>query len=77
MLDIIVRLILSLALIWMGLNLLLGPRDYKTFAGNLKGPSFIRLFVRFPDWVIQGLGILLTLTGVYFFVRLIADWHPR
>jgi hypothetical protein len=77
MFDIIIRLIISLALIWMGLNLLLGPQDYKAFAGNLKGPSIIRLFVRFPDWAIQGLGILLTLTGVYFFTRLIADWHPR
>jgi hypothetical protein len=43
---------MGLALIWMGLNLFLGPRDYKTFAGNLKGPSIIRLFVRFPGWVI-------------------------
>jgi len=48
MFDIIVRLIMGLALIWMGLNLFLGPRDYKAFAGNLKGPSIIRLFVRFP-----------------------------
>jgi hypothetical protein len=77
MFDIIVRLIMGLALIWMGLNLFLGPRDYKTFAGNLKGPSIIRLFVRFPDWVIQGLGILLTLTGVFFLARLIADLRPR
>ena len=61
----------------MGLRLFLGPRDYKAFAGNLKGPSIIRLSVRFPDWAIQGLGILLTLTGVYFLARLITDWHPR
>lgn len=77
MFDIIVRLIMGFALIWMGLNLFLGPQDYKAFAGNLKGPSIIRLFVRFPDWVIQGLGILLTLTGVYFLARSIAAWHPR
>jgi hypothetical protein len=77
MFDIIVRLIMSLALIWMGLNLLIGPRDYKAFAGNPEGPSFVRLFVRFPDWAIRGLGILLTLTGVYFFVRVITNWHPR
>ncbi len=77
MFDVIVRLIMGVALIWMGLNLFLGPRDYKAFAGSLKGPSIIRLFVRFPDWAIQGLGILLTLTGAYFFVRLIASWHPR
>jgi hypothetical protein len=77
MFDIIVRLIMSLALIWMGLNLSLGPRAYKTFAGNLKGPSFIRLFVSFPDWVIRGIGILLTLSGVFFFASLISNWHPR
>jgi uncharacterized protein YjeT (DUF2065 family) len=77
MFDIIVSLIISLALVWMGLNLFLGPRNYKAFAGNLKGPSIIRLFVSFPDWAIRGLGILLTLTGIYFFRRLIADWHPR
>ena len=29
MFDIIVRLIMSLALIWMGINLFLGPRSYK------------------------------------------------
>jgi hypothetical protein len=67
---------MSLALIWMGLNLFLGPAAYKAFGGNLEGPSFIRFFVRLPDRVIRGLGILLTLTGVYFFVRLIANWHP-
>jgi hypothetical protein len=38
----------------MGLNLLLGPRDYKAFAESLKGPFFIRLFVGFPDWIIRG-----------------------
>jgi hypothetical protein len=54
MFDIIVRLIISFALIWMGLNLLLGPRDYKAFAESLKGPFFIRLFVGFPDWIIRG-----------------------
>jgi hypothetical protein len=36
MFDFIVRLIMSLALISMGLNLFLGPRNYKAFAGNLK-----------------------------------------
>jgi uncharacterized membrane protein len=77
MFDIIVRLIMSLALIWMGLNLFLRPAGYKAFAGNLEGPFFVRLFVRFPDWAIRGVGILLTLTGVYFFVRLLANWHPR
>jgi hypothetical protein len=77
MFDIIVRLIMSLAFIWMGLNLFLGPGDYKAFARNLEGPSFTRLFVRCPDWVIRGLGILLTLTGVYFFAGVIANWHPR
>jgi hypothetical protein len=61
MFDIIVRLIMSLVLIWMGLNLSLGPRDYKAFAENLKGPSITRLLVGFPNWVIRGLGILLTL----------------
>ena len=66
MFDIIVRLIMSLALIWMGLNLFLGPRAYKAFAGNLKGPFFVRLFVGFPDWAIRGIGILLTLTLVRF-----------
>ena len=40
MFDIIVRLIMSLALISMGLNLFLGPRNYKAFAGNLKDPFF-------------------------------------
>jgi hypothetical protein len=77
MFDIVVRLIMGLAFIWMGLNLFLGPQDYKAFAGNLKGPSFVRLFVGFPDWVIRGLGILLTLTGIFFFVSLIRDWHPK
>ncbi|PYT94894.1 MAG: hypothetical protein DMG36_03490 [Acidobacteria bacterium] len=77
MFDIIVRLIMGLTLIWMGLNLFLGPRDYKAFAGNLKGPFFIRLFVGFPDWVIRGLGILLILGGVSFFASVIHDWHPR
>jgi hypothetical protein len=77
MFDIIVRLIMGFALIWMGLNLFLGPRAYKAFAENLKGPSIIRLFVRFPDWVIQVLGTLLTLTGGYFLARLVGDWHPR
>jgi len=76
MFDIIVRLVMSLALIGMGLNLLIGPRDYKAFAGNLQGPSFVRLFVRFPDWIIRGLGILLIFTGICFFVRLTTNWHP-
>ncbi len=77
MFDIIIRLILSLALIWMGLNLFLGPREYKAFAGNLKGPFFVRLFVGFPDWAIRGLGILLILGGVSFFARVIHHWQPR
>jgi hypothetical protein len=77
MFDIIVRLIMSLALIWMGLNLFLGPREYKAFAGNLKGPFFVRLFVGFPDWLIRGLGILLILAGVSFFASVIYHWHPR
>jgi hypothetical protein len=77
MFDIIVRLIMSLALIWMGLNLFLGPRNYKAFAGNLKGPFFVRLFVGSPDWVIRGIGILLALTGLFFFASLISNWHPR
>jgi hypothetical protein len=58
MFDIIVRLIMGFALIWMGLNLFLRPRAYKAFAENLKGPSFTRLFVNFPDWLIQTLGKL-------------------
>ena len=66
-----------LALIWMGLNLLLGPQSYKDFAGGLKGPSSIRLFVRLPDWAIRGAGKLLILIGVFFFVRFISGWHPR
>jgi hypothetical protein len=74
MFDIVVRLIMSLALIWMGLNLLLGPRDYKTFAGNLKGP-INRVFVRAPDWVIRGVGVLLILTGIFFFAQLMVSWH--
>ena len=77
MFDIIVRLIMSLALISMGLNLLLGPRNYKAFAGNLKGPSFVRLFVAFPDWAIRAFGILLILGGVSFFASFIYNWHPR
>ena len=77
MFDIIVRLIMSLALISMGLNLFLGPRNYKAFAGNLKGPFFVRLFVGFPDWLIRGLGILLILGGVSFFASVIYHWHPR
>ena len=77
MFDIIVRLIMSLALIWMGLNLFLGPRNYKAFAGNLKGPFFVRLFVGFPDWAIRALGILLILGGVSFFASVIYNWHPR
>jgi len=76
MFDRIVRLIMSLALIWMGLNLFFGPRAYKAYAGNLKGPFFVRLFVGFPDWAIRGLGVLLTLTGVFFFASLISTWHP-
>jgi hypothetical protein len=60
----------------MGLDLFFGPRDYKASAKNLKGSSFIRLFVRFPDWVIQGLGVRLTLTGFHFLARFIAGWHP-
>lgn len=40
MFDIVVRLVMGLAFIWMGLNLFLGPQDYKAFAGNLKGPFF-------------------------------------
>jgi hypothetical protein len=48
MFDIIVRLIVSLALIWMGLNLFLGPREYKAFAGNLKGPFFCPSVCRLP-----------------------------
>jgi len=77
MFEIIVRLIMSLALISMGLNLLLGPRNYKAFAGNLKGPFFVRLFVGFPDWAIRALGILLILGGVSFFASVIYNWHPR
>jgi hypothetical protein len=75
MFDIIVRLIMSLTLIWMGLNLFLEPRVYKAFAGNIKGP-INRLFARFPDWVITGLGGLLILAGVCVFVRLVVVWHP-
>lgn len=77
MFDIIVLLIMGIALIWMGLKLFLGPRDYKSFAGNLKGPFFVRLFVGFPVWVIRGLGILLTLTGIFFLASLIDHLHPR
>ena len=77
MFDIVVRLILSLALIWMGLNLFLGPKNYKAFAGNLKGPFFIRLFVGFPNWAIRGLGILPILGGVSFFASAISGWHPK
>jgi len=77
MFDIVVRLIMSLGLIWMGLNLLLGPRDYKAFAGSLKGPFFIRFFVGFPDWAIRGFGMLLILVGVFFFASAVSDWHPR
>lgn len=77
MFDIVVRLILSLALIWMGLKLLLGPKEYKAFAGDLKGPFFIRLFVGLPDWAIRGLGILLILGGVSFFASAISNWHPK
>jgi hypothetical protein len=77
MFDIIVCPIMSLALIWMGLNLFLGPRDYKAFARNLEGPSFARLFVRCPDWIIRGLGILLTLTGIYFFCRCNSQLAPK
>ncbi len=77
MFDIMIRLIMTLALIWMGLSLFLGPRNYKSFAGNLKGLFFIRLFVGFPDWVIRGLGIVLILVGVFFFASVISDWHPR
>jgi hypothetical protein len=51
-------LLLSLALISMGLNLFLGPPNYKAFAGNLKGPFFVRLIIGFPDWAIRALGIL-------------------
>ena len=69
MFDIAVRLIMSLALIWMGLNLFLGPQNYKAFAANLKGPFFVRLFAGFPDWGIRGVGILLILTGIFFFAR--------
>jgi hypothetical protein len=76
MFDIIVRLIMGLGLIWMGLNLLLGPREYKAFAGNLKSPFFIRLFVGFPDWTIRGFGMLLILVGIFFFASAISDWHP-
>jgi hypothetical protein len=61
----------------MGLNLLLGPRNYKAFAGNLKGPFFVRLFVGFPDWAIRALGILLILGGVSFFASVIYNWNPR
>jgi hypothetical protein len=75
--DIIIRLIIGLALIWMGLSLFLGPRDYKAFAGNLKVPFFVRIFVGFPDWVIRGFGILLILGGVSFFASVIYDWRPR
>jgi hypothetical protein len=77
MFDIIVRPIISFALIWMGLNLLLGPRDYKAFAENLKGPFFMRLFVGFPDWIIRGFGILLILVGLFFFASVISGWHQR
>ena len=77
MFDIVIRLIMSLAFVWMGLNLFLGPRDYKAFAGSIKGPALHRLFVRSPDWVIRGIGILLILTGFYFFGRLVANWQPR
>jgi hypothetical protein len=77
MFEMIVRLTMSFVLIWMGLNLLIGPRDYKAFAGNLKGPFFIRLFVGFPDWVMRGFGILPILVGVFFFASVISDWHRR
>jgi uncharacterized membrane protein YphA (DoxX/SURF4 family) len=77
MFDIVIRLIMSLAFVWMGLNLFLGPRDYKAFAENLKGPSINRIFVRFPDWAIRVIGALLILVGIGFFARLVATWHPR
>jgi hypothetical protein len=77
MFDIIVRLVMSLALISTGLNLFLGPRSYKAFAGNLKGPFFVRLFVGFPDWAIRALEILLILGGVSFFASVIYNWHPK
>jgi uncharacterized protein YjeT (DUF2065 family) len=77
MFDIVIRLIMSLAFIWMGLNLFLEPRTYKDFAANLKEPSINRIFVRAPDWVIRGIGMLVILIGIGFFARLVATWHPR
>lgn len=77
MFDIIVRLIMSLMLFWMGLSLFLGPRDYKAFARNLNGPFFVRIFVGFPDWAIRILGLLLILGGVFFFGSAVSNWHLR
>ena len=77
MFDIAILLVMSLAFIWMGLNLFLQPRAYKDFAANLKGPSMSRIFVRSPDWLIRGIGMILILIGIAFFARLVATWHPR
>ena len=75
MFDIIVRLILSLALISMGLSVALQPRAHKAFIGNLKG-SINHLFARSPDWIIRGLGVLLMLAGGSVFIRLVVLLHP-
>jgi uncharacterized protein YjeT (DUF2065 family) len=77
MFDIVIRLIMSLAFIWMGLNLFIEPRAHKDFAANLKGPSINRIFVRSPDWVIREIGMLVILIGIGFFARLVTTWHPR
>jgi uncharacterized protein YjeT (DUF2065 family) len=77
MFDIVIRLIMSLAFIWMGLNLSFEPRVHKDFAGNLKGPSINRIFDNAPDWAIRAIGILLILIGIGFFACLVATWHPR
>jgi hypothetical protein len=74
MFDIVVQLIMSIALAWMGLNLFLRPDSYKAFAASLdRFPS--RYFARAPAWAVRGVGALLVLLGFFFFARMIINWH--
>jgi len=64
--DEIVLLIMSLAFCYFGLSLSFAPQQYKAFAARLQRPT-----ARAPLWVIRGVGIVLILAGLLFFLLLI------
>ena len=61
----ITLLVFSIALIAFGLDLFLAPRQYKLYGANLR-----HSLARSPIWLIQGLGLFLSVVGLLAVARL-------